>query len=347
MSLVLPRSEWPAADRAMWSALVRPGGPLDDQGALVHLRSTSLASLEFRYGRWLRWLLTTCPEGIAEPPAQRATMARLSAWLEALEHVAPMTRLMFVSGTLRVLRAAAPELDWQPHRRLEAFLKHAAGRGSQQRKVGRILSSDVLLEAGLRHAGSNADMAMTPLEAAKRRRDGAMIAMLALMPMRRRAFASLELGQSIHLLPEEIVVALPEELTKTGVAWEAPVPDQVAPALRRYIGEVRPWLMARSGADHDHLWVGDRGRPYNLDFFGARLAELTQRLTGVRVPPHFFRDAAATTLSRLSPEAARLIRPVLAHSGFRTAERHYIHAQGIEAARDYAALIGRLKRGTE
>jgi integrase len=329
----------------MWRTLTQPGGPLDNRGPLAHLRSTSLATLEVRYGRWLRWLQRAAPEALQEPPAERATMARLSAWLEALAHVAPMSRLMFVSGTLRVLRAAAPEAAWGPQQRLEALLKSAAGRGSQARKRGRILSSDVLLEAGLWHAGPNADLATTPLEAAKRRRDGIMVAMLALMPMRRRAFANLELGRSIHLLPEEIVVALPEELTKTGVPWEAPVPEQVVPALRRYIGEVRPWLMARSGAQHDHLWVDDRGRPYNgLDHFGMRLARLTHRIIGVRVPPHFFRDAAATTLARLSPQAAQLIRPILAHSGFRTAERHYIHAQSIEAGRDFAALIARLKR---
>ena len=76
-----------------------------------------------------------------------------------------------------------------------------------------------------------------------------------------------------------------------------------------------------------------------------RFGSITKRLTGVRVPPHFFRDAAATTLARMSPEAARLIRPILAHSGFRTAERHYIHARGIEAGRDYSALVARLRKG--
>lgn len=60
---------------------------------------------------------------------------------------------------------------------------------------------------------------------------------------------------------------------------------------------------------------------------------------------HYVKDAAATMLSRLSSESARLIRPVLAHSGSRTAERHYIHAQTIDAGRDYASLITRLKKG--
>ena len=55
-------------------------------------------------------------------------------------------------------------------------------------------------------------------------------------------------------------------------------------------------------------------------------------------------DCAATTLARRSPDAARLIRPILAHSNFLTAEQHYNHAQAIETGRDYAGLLSMLKK---
>ena len=143
----------------------------------------------------------------------------------------------------------------------------------------------------------------------------------------------------------EILVALPGEMTKNGLPWEAPVPAQVAHLLRRYLNETRPWFMARGGQHHDYLWADDRGAPYlNLNRFGKKITAITTQITGVRVPPHFFRDAAATTLARMSPEAARLIRPLLAHSRLETAERHYIQAGSVEAGRDYAAVIKRMKR---
>ena len=41
--------------------------------------------------------------------------------------------------------------------------------------------------------------------------------------MRRRAFAGLRLSHSIHFTEDEIVVSLPEEMTKTGLPWKAPV----------------------------------------------------------------------------------------------------------------------------
>jgi integrase len=347
MTLDLPIANWPQADRDMWEKLRRHGGPLDDRGALSHLRPTSLATLEYRYARWLGWLASVDPAALLEPPADRPTVARLMAWLNALNHLSPMSKLMFISGPLRVLRAAAPGRDWCAQRRLETSLKRSAGRGNVERKRGRVLSSAVLLDAGIELACSQADRAPNRLSAAKQQRDGTMVAMLALMPMRRRAFAGLKLEHSIYLTENEIVVALPEEMTKTGVPWEAAVPAKVAPLLRHYLIGTRPWLLARSGQHHDYLWVDDHGRPFfDLNYFGARIAEITTRITGVRVSPHLFRDAAATTLARISADAARLIRPILAHSRPGTAERHYIQAGSIEAGRDYAAVIKSIKRET-
>ena len=343
MSLVLPRTEWPSADRAMWDVLCRQAGPLDDQGGLAHLRQTSRDTLEARYGRWIKWLSDRDPKALLATPSERATVARLQSWLEGLNHTTPMSRLMFVDGVLRVLREVGPEQDWIMQCRLLAGLKRAAGRADPARKNGRILSSSVLLSAGLRHAGAYADEAATPLEQLKRRRDGTMIALLAVLPMRRRAFCELALGQSVHITATEIMISLSPEMTKTAVPWEVPVPSQVEPVLRRYIDEVRPSLLARGVQNHDVLWVGKKGEIMTANYIGSRIGSLTQQLTGTRVPPHFFRDAAATTLARMSPQSARLIRPVLAHSGFATAQRHYIHARTIDAGRDYASLIQRLK----
>lgn len=73
------------------------------------------------------------------------------------------------------------------------------------------------------------------------------------------------------------------------------------------------------------------------------ITQATEAMLGLRVPPHFFRDAAATTLARGSPQAAAQIRPVLAHTSSKTAERHYNHATTLEAGRNYAAVIAKLK----
>ncbi|MDO9526176.1 MAG: tyrosine-type recombinase/integrase [Gemmobacter sp.] len=338
-------ADWPAADLQMWVALRATGGPFDDRGALTHLRASSMQTLQASYGRWLRWLLTVDPQALGLRPEDRATIPRIEAWLSDLAHTRPMSRLAFVQGVIRVLRAWASEHDWSTHRRVISVLKRKAGRGDPDRKKGRILSTDVLLSAGLSYAAPDNPTALTPLNRMLRCRDGAIVALLALMPMRRRSFSELRLGQSVHVRDANIIISLTEDMTKTGVVWEAAVPVQVEPMLRRYITEVRPALLARAPRSHDMLWVGRKGEALTPGAIIHRTRTVTQVATGRRIPPHFFRDAAATTLARLSPEAARLIKPVLGHSGFRTAERHYIHAETIDAGRVYAALVERLKRG--
>ena len=134
-------------------------------------------------------------------------------------------------------------------------------------------------------------------------------------------------------------------MTKTGVPWEATVPDVITPLLRRYIDEVRPFFLARGDAQHAYLWTDSKGRPLQPVYLAERIAEATRKILGVSVSPHLFRDAAATSLARLSPQDAKLIRPLLGHQSFGVAERHYIQASMIEAGRDYAAVIDRLREG--
>lgn len=343
MSLVSPNTEWPLADRMMWDMLWRDAGPLDDPGALSHLRQTTRRSLEPRYGRWVKWLYSHDRDAVLLHPAERATLPRLQAWVEALAHTRPMTRLAFVEGVLCILRAAMPDQDWTGQLRLHAGLKSAAGRGDPARKSGRILSSARLLEVGMYHATTTADDAPTQLARMICQRDGLMVALLAVLPLRLRSYSELALNQSIHVTDEAIFISLSEDMTKTGVPWDVVVPPQVEPLLRRYIVETRPAFMNRGHQNHNILWVGKKGEVIGQNYIGTLIGNLTLKITGKRVSPHLFRDAAATTLARISPESAQLICPVLAHSSFRTAERHYNHAQTIDAGRDYASLIKRMK----
>ena len=344
MSLILPYAEWPAADRALWESLFTEGNPLDDRGPLVHLRQTSRETLQLRYGRWLKWLANDRPEVLARPPLERASLEHLTDWLRALAHTAPMTQLMFVDGVLRIMSAAAPERDWSAQKALKARLKRAAGRGTPARKQGRILSSLALLDAAAMLLDEAQRRPEGGLTRATAQRDAAMIGLLTLLPVRRRSLAALRLGESVFVTEDRIIIALPGDMTKTGVSWEAEVPPQSGVVLRTYLAEGRPILAGRSQEDDPHLWLDRSGKGVRYDYIGALIVNATYRATGVRVPPHFFRDAAATTLTRISPQATRLIPSVLGHRGFGTAERHYIQAKTIEAGRDYAVLVTKLKK---
>lgn len=133
------------------------------------------------------------------------------------------------------------------------------------------------------------------------------------------------------------------ELTKTGVPWESVVPEPVLPSLHRYLTEARPLLLVRGPGGYPDFWIDRNGLPLSYGMIAVAVANATEAMLGIRGPPHFFRDAAATTLARGSPQAAAQIRPVLAHTSSKTAERYYNHATTLEAGRDYAAVVAKSK----
>lgn len=172
-----------------------------------------------------------------------------------------------------------------------------------------------------------------------RLRDGAMICLLALMPMRRRALSELTLGSSLVVQDGQMIVCLDGSMTKSRQPWDAPVPDMLKDILSIYLETARPALSARGSGRHDTLWLGRNGAPLQVNQFTRALQNRTRSLLGVPIPPHFFRDSAATTLARTSPKAARMIKPILGHATTRIAERHYIHADTIAAGRGLAKAL--------
>jgi integrase len=334
---------WPEADRALWERLTADGDPLEERGPLAHLRPSSLLSIANAYQRWLAWLGKRDLSALTEQPAVRATPARLKAWIADLEDHAPLTQFTYVERTLRLLAAEAPEQDWAPHRRCLALLRRRGADAASGRRPGRLPTSGDLVCAGLTWAGGDVEDTSndgTSFRAAKRLRDGVMIAVLALMPIRRRAFCGLELGRSVLLRGTDVIIVLEGADTKSGTTWEAAVPDPVRAPLLRYIAEMRPPLMSRTVKPHCRLWVGDHGRPYSDIHLGERIARITEWIVGTRLSPHAFRHVAATTLALASPDAARLTRAILGHTSFRVAERHYNRATTLDASRAYAKLIG-------
>lgn len=343
--MVTPRpAEWPDADRRMWERLSNRASLLDDGGELAHLRPTTIGMLQHSYRQWIHWLTTTEPDALREPPEERASLERMHRWFGAMAALRPMSRLVYIGGVLRVLRAARPQADWSSHARVLAHLKHQAGSGDKTRKFGRVLDSRDLFDVGVRYATSPFRTRPTPREEAHRFQTGTMIAMLAVIPLRSRTFRNLRLGSSVLVGECGIELCIPGEMMKSGRPWEAAAPDALLPLLKRYIEEVRPWILSRKAKSHDFLWVTDQGDPFQNGYIGVRIALAVKEATGIRVSPHLFRDSAATTATRHSPESARLIRPLLAHSGFETAEKHYIHAGSIEAGRDYASLIRNIRK---
>ncbi len=75
-----------------------------------------------------------------------------------------------------------------------------------------------------------------------------------------------------------------------------------------------------------------------------RIAKVTRRLFGKSISPHRFRHSAATSIATTSPELARIIRPLLAHSTNRTGEVYYNRASMMDASRRHGTALDELRR---
>lgn len=331
--------EWPIADQLLWQRLIVPVSVLDDGGELSHLSQDSLLNAAVAYGRWLAWLAENQPTALKEPPMGRITPYLAQGWLVSIGHLAPSSRKMWVDGLIRVITGTDPNKDIVFLRRAQQSLLGLAQEDHGDRKIGRIPSSFDLINAALDYAEADVGAATSAFEQTRRLRDAAMIVLLAMLPIRRKNFVALEIGRTFQVHDDKIIVSLPAAEVKTKSRYVAEVQEPGAALMRRYLSEARPVLAARTERVHESLWLADTGLPYSYGYIGRRIPLISERLLGIKVPPHFFRDAIATTFARTSPELARGTKAILGHAGYTTAERHYNQARALEAGRTYAEII--------
>jgi len=337
--LTLKHAAWPQPDQILWSGLFRKGHPLDEAGPLSHLSPVSIIGMESTWGHWLGWVARERPELLNLEPLTRAAPVNLQAWLGTMAHLVPATASFRINGVLRVLRTLAPLKALETHRKLARHYQRITDATPSHRKQGRIVETGVLVDAGVTHYLQHRDLACGSIESASACRDGMMVTLLALMPMRRRPFTSLELGRSLQRCAGGWRVVLDQVDLKSGQYWEATVPEPASSLLSHYVDVVRPMLMVPGAQDAGRLWLTKHGTAYTDGYMGVWIKQLTFRLMGRAISPHLFRDCAATTMALSSAKDARGIRALLGHASDRTAERHYNQASAMEAGRELQDII--------
>jgi integrase len=133
-----------------------------------------------------------------------------------------------------------PHLDLTWLAEIEKDLRAAAHPRS---KFDRLVLPEVLLEAGLTLIREAEDAgSMTKLNRALQVRNGLMVALLALCPIRRKNFAALDIGRTFTKIRDQWWILLPAPETKENRADERPVDELLTPAIDRYLENTeRSW----------------------------------------------------------------------------------------------------------
>jgi integrase/recombinase XerD len=343
----LPVAEWPALDRAAWLKAKTPADIFDHPHRGTDWAPASWRKAEVGYGRWLRWLTLHHPEQLALPPEARLTESLLRGWHATLTTtLAPMSQLSLVEDITRAMSILAPKLKPSSLTRLHANLRASAAPSRNKRQ--RLVMADVLRDLGR-------DMmteALTINSWSDRRRavafrDGLAISLLVYRPFRLKNFASLRIGRELVQSAGKWHLVLEREDTKNHRPHEARFPKALLADLATYLDRFRPILLAGEAgctpSGTDALWVSETGTAWEPGALSHRIANITEARLNRRIPPHWFRDVAATTIAIEAPRNIADAHLLLGHATPQTTQKHYIQAQSLQAAAKFqAAMLERL-----
>jgi site-specific recombinase XerD len=166
-----------------------------------------------------------------------------------------------------------------------------------------------------------------------------MLAILAANPIRRKNFATLELGKTFRKVEGKWWICITAGATKTKQRpEERPVATWLNPYIEIYLNEGRSVLLALSQKKTDALWVSSGG-PMSIRDVGKLITQVTQKTLGVAISPHLFRTADATTAADAQSEMPYLATALLGHTHPRITDEHYKRNSSINAQKDYAKII--------
>jgi site-specific recombinase XerD len=200
--------------------------------------------------------------------------------------------------------------------------------------------TEVLVEAGLTLiAEAENSGTMSKLGQARQVRNGLMVAMLAMYPVRLKNFASLEIGRNFVEIKGSWWIVLSAAETKEGRPDERRVDDLLKPTLDRYLRKYRP-LLAAANQPTAALWLSSNDG-VSMSYAGVEraLTETTRSTVGVAVSPHLFRTAIASSAALHGGANPHLASALLHHTDSGITEAHYNRASSLSAAESLRIIM--------
>ena len=318
---------WPAADRQAWLSACQPSQRLKRGGAGSRMKPVTLNDLRRRYGYFLDFMSR---QGSLDPDkaaGAHVTPENADAYLAELrDRVSSVT----VERSIYKLRRACELID--PARDLSWLAdteKELAAVMRPRSKANRWVLTEVLVEAGLTLvAEAKNSRKMSKLAQARQVRNGLMVALLAMHPIR---LVEIKGAWWIVLSASE---------TKEGRPDERRVDDLLVPALGRYLTKYRPVLAGGDRSAVAALWLSSNdGMPMSYAGVERVITETTRSTVGIAVSPHLFRTASASSAAIHGGAHPHLASAVLHHTDHRVTEKHYNRASSLSAAQSYRDII--------
>jgi integrase/recombinase XerD len=336
---MLSFSDWPAEDQHRWEAAFKSSDRFEERSSGAHLTPATRETRRESYGRFLGFISTIHPNRLTAPPEARIDRSIVAEYVIWRRRSGEVMSLAADLGHFRdALKLICPNSDW-------SWLLNIINRMAvtAPRRAGKyhLVTSDRLYLLGselMDRAVADADAAKRTTKAhALQYRDGLVIALLALIPLRSRTLAALRIGQHLVKLGDLWALDIPAADTKTRRALDFPVAREMSARIDLYLEQFRSRI---PGADkHAGLWPSNKSRPMCAHAIYLAVCKRTKKAFGFGINLHRFRHAAASFWSSQDPMNVRGAKDLLGHASFGTTEKHYIMAQTRLAGRALAHAI--------
>jgi integrase len=340
-----PRSllihEWADADRRAWEDACRPGSRLKPGGAASYLAPVSRDDFARRYGAFLAFLQRNGRLDRHAGAAAQVIPTNVAAYVDQLTaRVRSVTTYIYIYHLRRAAELLAPMIDFSWLAEVE---KDLALVMEPRSKFDRLVLTERLVEAGLTLVVEAQQLA--DFVRARGIRNGLMIALLAVCPIRLKNFSTLEIGHTFKQVHGSWWIALPGTLTKSRRPDERRVPEWLNSSIDLYLNQSRPILL-RSGSTTNALWISSTtGGPMTTKNLGALVSKVTLETLGVVLSPHLFRTAAASTAAAYGGSTPHLASAILNHTDPRVTEEPYNRANSMSASKIYARITAGFLQG--
>jgi integrase len=332
----LPLAEWPVSDRLGWTEACRPAHRLTRGGAGCHLAPVSQADIARRDGLYLDFLQR---KGLLDPAKGAMTLVtpeNVNAFIAELQaRVRSVTVWNLVYKLRRAAQLIAPGTDFAWLIEIERDIALVMVPRS---KADRLVLTERLVEAGLILIQEAEMSGKTAHSRAVGVRNGLLIALLALHPIRIKNFAALTIADTFLNIDGRWWLHIPSDNTKSHRVDQRQVPEFITDVVDRYINTHRP-VLCRDNASEFALWVSSTtGRRLTTKNLGTLISKITRKTIGVDVSPHLFRTAGASTAAVYCGNHPHLASAVLNHRDPRVTDERYNHAMGLSAGEEYASI---------
>ena len=206
-------SEWPETDRRAWEDACRLSVRLKKGGSASHLAQVSQDDIARRYGRYLGFLKRMGRLDLNAPAASQVTPENVEAYVaDFAGNISSVTAWNCIYKLRRAaqLLSSKTNFTWliEIERDLEAVQEPAS-------KLNRFVYTEQLIRAGLTLILEAKNFTKTPVKRARAIRNGLMLALLAASPIRRKNFASLEIGKTFRKIEAQWWICVSARTTKT------------------------------------------------------------------------------------------------------------------------------------